>query len=260
MPKQNTSSNLLVAKVLKANQRFNLIGNGDSVLAAISGGSDSLLMLEALYRLLRSRKLDFQLSALHVSTENVDYSIDREKLDEFCHIRNIPVFFRSFRFEPSKQTEKSPCFYCSWHRRKELYRFAKENNCNKLALGHHADDAIETLIINMCYHKAISSLPAKLSMFNGDLQLIRPLILFSKAELTKVAELLSLNSFASECSFADNTKRQKAASVIAFMEEHFPGARKKLFEAMSSVHTAYLPADEGKSPIIEGLNVIHPKD
>ncbi|HOE04606.1 MAG TPA: tRNA 2-thiocytidine biosynthesis TtcA family protein [Bacteroidales bacterium] len=254
----SAGSRKLYASVHSAIAQFGLVASGDHILVAVSGGTDSLLMLEALWRYRNNLRDDFRMTAVHIVAEGVDYSIDRNALTQFCTDRGIELLFRGFEFVKTEKSLKSPCFYCSWHRRKQLYALSRELGCNRLALGHHADDALETLMLNMCRHKSISSLPALLPMFSGRLSVIRPLILLYKQELTEIAETLQLQAMVTRCSFADDTNRHKAKSLIDEAERLFPGARARMFASLSSVHEKYLPCKLGESPIVSGLNEIHP--
>ena len=95
----------------------------------------------------------------------IGYQIDREKLTAFCKSLEVPLHYRTIEPDLEKDPSKSVCFVCSWHRRKVLFDLTRELNFNKLALGHHRNDAIETLLMNMIYHGSVSSLPYSLKMF-----------------------------------------------------------------------------------------------
>ena len=154
----------------------NLISEGDHILVGLSGGKDSMILLEALAERLSAVPFDFSITAAHVEAMGIGYEINREKLASFCDRLDIPLHYRSIEPNLEKDPSKTACFICSWHRRKELFKLTKELNCNKLALGHHRNDAIETLLMNMIYHGSISSLPYTLDMFEGRIRLIRPMM------------------------------------------------------------------------------------
>jgi len=176
-------------KVAKAVMDYGLIDSGDSVLVAVSGGKDSLVLLEALASFKRYGFVDFNIEAIHINIEDIPYSVDKEFVIELCQNIDVKINFLSIKSNIEDRGKKAPCFVCSWHRRKALFRYAKEHGFQKLALGHHMDDAVETLLINMAYHGNISSLPAKLSMFDGVINLIRPLILLTDKDSREFANI-----------------------------------------------------------------------
>lgn len=248
---------LLYAKVKNANDVYCLVNRGDRILVALSGGIDSLLMLDALCRLRDSGVIQAEMVAAHIVTNGIDYHIDQPALNAYCGQRGVPLEYRSFVFDKNEKSLKSPCFYCSWQRRKLLFAMCREFNCNKLAMGHHADDALETLMLNMCRHKSISAMPASLPMFNAELHIIRPLILLFSSEIKTIAASMGVQALVTRCSLAGNTNRSNASQLLDYAETLFPGARGNMFAAMSAVYEKYLPVQCGKSACIDHLNVIH---
>jgi tRNA(Ile)-lysidine synthase TilS/MesJ len=144
--------------------------------------------------------------------------------------------------------KKAPCFVCSWHRRKRLFELTKELKCNKLALGHHMDDALETLLMNMIYHGSISSMPASLKMFGGRMQLIRPLIELTNQEMLDVANERAYPKLKNICPYGDDTKRSGVKALIESMASMNQHARKNLFRSMSSIFSEYLPGIDKNEP------------
>jgi len=243
------------SKVSQAIKKYNLINNGDRIMVGISGGKDSMSLLAALTSRKNYTKEKFEIIAVHIEVDNVPYEIDKDFIADFCKTNNISFVVEKIHVDFEKQPDKSKCFVCSWHRRKRLFELTAEHNCNKLALGHHLDDAIETLIINMCYHGSISSLPVCLKMFDGRIELIRPLILLTNSEIRSFAGQMKFPSEIHTCPYEDTTKRTQAAEIIIEMEKRFKPARKGIFNSMSKIHKEYLPVESGKNPIIEGLNI-----
>jgi tRNA 2-thiocytidine biosynthesis protein TtcA len=243
------------SKISQAIKNYQLIQDGDRIMVGVSGGKDSMSLLASLASRRRFHKENYELIAVHIDVENVPYEIDQNYIAQFCNENNIKFIVEQITVDFEKDPSKSHCFVCSWHRRKRLFELTAENNCNKLALGHHLDDAIETLLINMCYHGSISSMPASLQMFGGRLTLIRPLILLTNAEIRKFADMMGFPSEKEVCPYDDKTKRNQAAEIIQEMEKRFKPARKGLFNSMSKIYKEYLPIEFGKNPIIDGLNV-----
>ncbi|RLD46517.1 MAG: tRNA 2-thiocytidine(32) synthetase TtcA, partial [Bacteroidetes bacterium] len=130
---------------------------------------------------------------------------------------------------------------CSWHRRKALFEFAKENGFRKLAFGHHMDDAVETLLINMAYHGNISSMPGKLSMFDGALDSIRPLILLTNKDTAEFARIRNYPELTAKCPYENQTFRKTARGLITELEQLHPKAKWNLFNSMGNIDQEYLP-------------------
>ena len=227
--------------VAKAIMQFNMIDDGDKVLAAVSGGKDSLVMLEVLAAFRRFNKVDFQLEAIHIEVEDVPYRVDRDFLSAFADNLRVPMHYKNIQAGLENRGRKAPCFVCSWHRRKNLFEFAKSNGFQKLALGHHMDDAVETLLMNMAYHGHISSLPGKLRMFDGLLFLIRPLILLTDKDTREFAHIRNFPALLRECPYEDTTRRKIARELIESLEKIHPKAKFNLFNAMHNIDEEYLP-------------------
>lgn len=238
------------SKIGKAIKEYDLIHEGDRIMIGVSGGKDSMTLLSTLATRKRFSKVNYDIVAVHIDVENVPYSIDQEYIANFCNENGILFVVEKIEVDFERDPGKSHCFVCSWHRRKRLFELTKIHNCNKLALGHHLDDAIETLLINMCYHGSISSMPASLKMFNGRIDLIRPLILLTNQEIIKFATIMGFPSEKENCPYEDKTKRTQAGEIIREMEKRFKPARKNIFKSMQKIYVEYLPVEYGKNSII----------
>ncbi len=225
---------------------FDMISDGDKVLAAVSGGKDSLVMLDALAAFRKFKKVSFHLEAIHIAVEDVPYEVDRTFLKRFTEELQIPLHFITIHAGIEGRGKKAPCFVCSWHRRKTLFEFAKTHGFQKLALGHHRDDAVETLLINMAYHGHISSLPGKLSMFGGRMELIRPLLLLTDKDTREYAAIKQFPMLVEECPYANLTKRTTARKLMEALNEIHPKAVANIFNAMQQIDTEYLPKIQKK--------------
>jgi len=228
-------------KTGKAICEFKLIEDQDKVLVGLSGGKDSLILLEALANRRKHLPIDFELFAIHVSASNIGYKIDTVFLTDFCNELNVPIFLEEIHIDVSKKPEKSPCFICSWNRRKTIFKKSQELKCNKVALGHHKDDAIQTLLLNMIYHGSISSLPQKLSMFDNRIELIRPLLMIPENELVYYANMRGFNSQEKSCPYDKSTKRESIKKLIKEFDKLNKDSRKNLFRAMDNIYDDYLP-------------------
>jgi tRNA(Ile)-lysidine synthetase-like protein len=225
----------------KAINTYKMIEADEQVVVAVSGGKDSLALLEILSVRRKYLPIEYELHAAHVITENVPYQIDTEWLTEFCNKLNITLHLVHTRANLETAGNKKPCFACSRNRRTELFKLCNQLGIKKLAFGHHLDDTIETLIMNMAMHANISSIPASLSMFDGKIHVIRPLILLTNDEMKRYAELLGFPSLKQECPYEDHTIRKKARDIIEQMTNINPKARFNIFNSMSNIDMEYLP-------------------
>ena len=132
-------------KFRKAIELYNLIEDGDKILVGLSGGKDSLALIEFLGEKQKVFKPNFSVIAVHITMENITYKSDLNYLKEYTKSHNIEFIHAETSFNTSTDNRKSPCFLCSWNRRKMLFTIAKEHNCNKIALGHHQDDILHTM-------------------------------------------------------------------------------------------------------------------
>ncbi len=226
----------------KALKKHDLIKENDRVLVGLSGGIDSLVLLDLLAMRQKYFNVNFSLKAAHVNIKNIPYSVDVDFLKEFCEQREVEFLFIDKKIEIDKdKITTNPCFICSWNRRKLLFNYARENEFNKLALGHHKDDAIETFLINMIYHGTISSLPVSLKMFEGRMDLIRPLMYLNKQQILDFSQEKNYEARLKTCSFDDKTKRRKLTSVLEEMRKFNPYVDANIFKAMSNIYAEYLP-------------------
>ncbi|MFO7668538.1 MAG: tRNA 2-thiocytidine biosynthesis TtcA family protein [Bacteroidales bacterium] len=218
-----------------------LIVEGDRLLVGLSGGKDSMIMLQVLVQRRAMLPFDFVIEAAHVEATGIGYRIDREKLTAFCQSLEVPLHYHTIEPDLEKDPSKSICFVCSWHRRKILFDLTRELNFNKLALGHHRYDAVETLLMNMIFHGSISSLPYTLDMFDGRVQLIRPLMDLDERMLIDYAGLNDLLKIEKSCPHENNTRRKEIRKLISMVEELHPQGPINIFNSMHKIFKEYLP-------------------
>ena len=221
-----------------------MIREGDHILVGLSGGKDSMILLEALAERRKAVPFEFRLTAAHIEAEGIGYEIDRKRLTSFCTRLDIPLIYRSTRPDLEKDPSKAACFVCSWYRRKELFKLTRELKCNTLALGHHRNDAIETLLMNMIYHGSISSLPYTLLLFEGRVRLIRPLMDLNERMLEEYASLNSLVQVEKSCPHEDRTQRIKIAGLLRQVEELHGSGPYNIFKSMNKIFREYLPVKD----------------
>lgn len=221
--------------------RYRLIEDGDKILVGLSGGKDSLALLDLLARRARILKPRFTVYASHVRLTNIAYESDERYLRRFAEERGIPLVSRETSFDASADTRKSPCFLCSWNRRKALFTVAKELGCNKIALGHHMDDILETLLLNMTFQGAFGTMPPKLVMRKFGMTLIRPLCLVRERDLEELAEVKGFRKQIRNCPHERASNRAEMKEILRRLEELNPEARYSLWGSMTNIQEDLLP-------------------
>ena len=221
--------------------KYSLISENDHIMIALSGGKDSLVMLEILSAFRKYFPLKYKLTACHVLAKGVEYDVNKNYLEEFCKKNEVDLFFREISVNLKRNPKKHPCFVCSWQRRKKLFEICREFKCNKLAFGHHMNDAIETLFLNMIYHGSISSLPQKVDFFNGEIKIIRPLLQLNEKDISMYAQYKDLKKELKSCGFENKSKRSDIKNYIKEIEKYHPRAKINIFRSMDNIYTNYLP-------------------
>jgi len=233
-------------KVIKAIRKYNLIEDGDRILIGLSGGKDSLALVELLGRRSRIFRPKFELVVAHVEMTNIPYQSDTDYLSAFVQEYDLPFIRRQTSFDPSTDKRKSPCFLCSWMRRKALFDIAKEEKCNKIALGHHQDDILETLLMNITFQGAFGTMPPRLKMDKFDMEIIRPLCLVSEKELSELAVIHDYQKQIKNCPYESGSSRSDMKRILGELEALNPEARYSLWNSMTNIQKDYLPSDEKK--------------
>lgn len=221
--------------------KYRLINDGDKILVGLSGGKDSLALLELLALRSRIFKPRFSVIAVHVSMTNIPYKSDLRYLKEYAEFFGVPFIHYETFFDPSTDNRKSPCFLCSWNRRKALFTVAKEYGCNKIALGHHMDDILATLLMNITFQGAFSSMPPKLVMNKFNMTIIRPMCLVHEADLQKMADIRRFRRQVKNCPFETQSNRSEMKQVLQTLEALNPEARYSLWNSMTNVQEGLLP-------------------
>lgn len=220
---------------------YRLIEEGDKILVGLSGGKDSLALIELLGRRARIFKPRFSVVAVHVVMTNISYKSDIEYLRAHAERYGIPLVVYETSFDPTTDTRKSPCFLCSWNRRKALFTVAKEHGCNKIALGHHMDDILETLLMNLSYQGAFSTMPPRLVMNKFDMTIIRPMCLVHEADLIELAALHDYRKQVKNCPYESQSSRSDMKGILRQLEALNPEARYSMWSSMTNVQAELLP-------------------
>lgn len=225
----------------KACADYGLIEDGDHILVGLSGGKDSLALTELLGARAKIYKPRFRVTALHVRVKERDYHSDISYLERFCEEAGVPLIVKDVEIGNEGVKELNPCFLCSWYRRKTLFNVAQEIGCNKIAFGHHRDDLIETMLMNLIYQGTFATMPPMLQMDKMPLRIIRPLCLIDEQALIALAAERGYEKQTVLCPFEHVSSREKAKELLRQIKAMSPEAMDSMYGAMSNVKTDYLP-------------------
>lgn len=229
----------------KCIQEYDMIAPNDRIAVGISGGKDSLLLLVALAELRKFYPVPYELEAI---TVDMGMGADYTELKEFMRRQNIPYTIvpselYQIIFEERKET--NPCSLCAKMRRGMLHDAALERGCNKVALGHHWDDAVETFLMSQIFEGRISCFYPVTYLDRTELTQIRPLLYVSEALIRGAVRRLNFPVLQSKCPANGNTKREEIKELLREMNERYPGYRERIFGAMQRLP---LPGWERKKP------------
>lgn len=224
----------IVKRFQKALSTYRLIEDGDKILIGLSGGKDSLCLLEMMGRRAKIMKPSFSVEAIHIRMENIRYESDTAYLKAFAERFGVPLHIVTTRFEPQSDSRKPACFLCSWYRRKQMLNLAQELGCNKIALGHHMDDIIHTAMMNTFYQGHFSTMPVSLKLRKMPLTIIRPLCLETEADIRLYAEAQGYEKQRKLCPHERDTNRTAMRRMFEEMERMNPEARYSIWNALET--------------------------
>ena len=236
----------IFSKFAKAINQYELVKEGDRIAVCISGGKDSMLMAKLFQELKKHNKFPFEVKFLVMdpgySPEN------RQVIEENARKLKIPIeIFESDIFDAVYTIEKSPCYLCARMRRGHLYTFAKQLGCNKIALGHHYDDVIETILMGMLYGAQVQTMMPKLHSTNFEgMELIRPLYLVREDDIKAWRDYNNLHFIQCACKFTDTcttcnneenqSKRVEVKELIRTLKEKNPFVESNIFKSVENVN------------------------
>lgn len=228
------------SKFIKAIKDYNLVEEGDKIAVAISGGKDSLLMAKLFQELHKHRQVNFELE--FIAMDPGYHPQIRELLEENCKHLNIPVHIYETKIFDiiDEKAKEYPCYLCARMRRGSLYAKARELGCNKLALGHHYNDVIETTMLNILYAGNFKTMLPKLKADNfPDMELIRPLYYVEEEYIKRFIRYTGLWPLNCACMVAAKkvgNKRHEIKDLIAKLKENFNDVDKSIFKAAANVN------------------------
>ena len=231
----------LTKRFHKACADYGLITDGDHILIGLSGGKDSLALVEFLGKRAQIHVPRFEVTAVHVRVKERDYHSDLSYLEDFCSRVRVPLIVKDTEIGEAKGKDKDPCFLCSWYRRKVLFDVAQELGCNKIALGHHKDDLVETLLMNLVFQGSIGTIPPLLQMEKMPIQMIRPLCLIEEKDIAEYAERSGYEKQVKLCPLEKVSSRADMKELIKQLEKLNPNVRDSIFGAMENIKAEYLP-------------------
>jgi tRNA(Ile)-lysidine synthase TilS/MesJ len=223
----------ILSHTRKAVEEYNMIENGDKIAVGISGGKDSLTLLCALAKLKRVLGLDYDIVAITIDMgfEGSDFSPIQRLCDEL-EIEYRVVKTEIFEIIFNVRKEKSPCSLCAKLRRGALNEAAKRLGANKVALGHHFDDAVETFMLNLFYEGRIGCFSPVTYLDRKDITLIRPLLYAPENYISGFARRFELPIVQNRCPEDKRTKREYIKNLVWQLEKENPGFKTRLFTAM----------------------------
>ncbi len=229
------------SKFVKAVKDYKLINEGDSVMVCISGGKDSFLLAKCIEELQKHSKINFE---AHYVSMNPGYKEEiKNKIIENAKILNInlEMFETDIFAVANKLNEEHPCYMCARMRRGHLYNKAKELGCNKIVLGHHLDDVIETTLLSMLYAGEIKTMLPKLHSDNfPGLELIRPLYLVNEEDIISWSKTNNLSFINCACKFTDskesNSKRKEVKDLIKELKKSNSEVDHNIYKALDNIN------------------------
>ncbi|MBQ9267604.1 MAG: tRNA 2-thiocytidine biosynthesis protein TtcA [Clostridia bacterium] len=234
------------SRFIDAINEYQLIEDGDKIAVCISGGKDSMLMAKCFQELERHGKKNFECVYLCM---NPGYNeINKQRIISNAKLMNIPLtFFESNIFDVVERIDSNPCYICARMRRGYLYTKAKELGCNKIALGHHFDDVIETILMGMLYGSQVQTMMPKLhSSFHKGMQLIRPMYYVNEADILAWKNKNDLQFIQCACRFTENctmcdnggggSKREEVKNLIKKLRQTNPKVDINIFRSVQNVN------------------------
>ncbi len=223
----------------RAVEQYAMIEAGDRVGVGVSGGKDSVLLLLALAKLAQFFPRPFTVVGLTLDPRFGGTPTDYGAIETFCAAHGIEYFVRRTDIGPvvfEARQEKNPCSLCAKMRRGALHDFAKEHGCNKLALGHHADDAAETFFLNLLFEGRVGCFSPVTYLSRKDITVVRPFCLLPESKIVSAARRLEIPTVKSACPVDGGTARQEMKVLLDDINRQYHGVRQRILGALQRGH------------------------
>jgi len=228
---------------------YAMLAEGDRVLVAVSGGIDSLVLTWLLAHWQRKAPIRYSLLAAHL-----DMGFDgdaAELVEEQLHRLRVPFLIERTDFGPRALTAengRNGCFHCAKKRRNRLFDLAREKGCNKVALGHHQEDIIETFFLNMFYSGNLSTMVPRQELFDGRLALLRPMAYLEKDQIRALGADLDIRPVANPCPLSETSKRSTVRTLLGRLYAEDARLKGNIFAALGNIRPDYLLKQHHTSP------------
>lgn len=217
---------------------YKMLNDGDKILVAVSGGKDSMTMLKILEQRRSFVPIKYELVAVHV---DMGYKCIHPKvLEEYFKQNSIEFYIKKLNILKKTPRDKLNCFWCSWNRRKALFETADKLGCNKIALGHHKDDIVQTFLLNLVFQGEISTMSPRQELFEGKLTIIRPLAYVEEEDCQRFAQENNFPIPNCNCPNAGKTQRAQVAKLIKQIEKMSPNFKTNIFMSLQRIKKEYL--------------------
>lgn len=225
-------------RVGKAITDYGMMADGDKVAVAVSGGKDSLTLLKVLADRQKFVPIKYELLAVHI---DLGYPCMHPKiLAEYFKGQGINYHIAKVDILKGKTRKDISCFWCSWNRRKALFETAVRFGCNKVAFGHHHDDIIETILMNLFFHGEISAMAPKQELFKGKIVIIRPLAYVEEDMIRRFAREAGFPHEKCSCPNSITSNRTRMEKLIRELEKTCPDVKKNIFRSVKRIKQEYL--------------------
>ena len=211
---------------------YGLLADDDRILLALSGGKDSLVMAQLMAERARIFKPSICVEAVHVVMDNVPYRTDIAYMKDFCDALGVKLHILKTSFNESTDKRKTHCFLCARYRRKAMFDFAVEHGFNKIALGHHQDDFLATMLMNLLYEGSFHSMLPSMAMEHYPITMIRPLCLVPEKDIASYATEAQLVRQMAPCPYEDRTRRSEMERLSQSLCTLHPESRQSMWHAL----------------------------
>ena len=225
----------------KAIHKYDMISDGDRILVGVSGGKDSLTLVWSLKERLSRIPISYDLYCVYIDPGfdgGFSESLSLWAKKSGFHLR--VEYTQNGILAHSSDNKENPCFLCSRLRRKRMFEVADELNCNKIALGHHKDDIIETFFINICYSGVMGTMLPMQPLFNGRLTIIRPLALVDEDRIKRFAISRKFPDFSNPCPYAKISKRKEIKKILNNLYQGNKKIKGNIFRSLSHANHDYM--------------------